>query len=344
MSSSYQVLIELLNNIIVYLYRYVVPILYLVGNTGNIFSALILMKKAWKKNVCVFYLNICLLFTSFYINSTILTSIFVLGFQISVYNSSVLLCKIYYYAAFLSTVLFPTVLLLASIDRLLISSQNVDRRLYSSKRLAYFSISTSTCFWIVYNIHVLIKVNLQEIAPSVFLCFFDLSGHYLVFVSFSSLVYTSFFCSSMIILSIFSFKNVRHIRSIPRQQRHQIRVMNKRDFQLLRCLFGHNIIFIIFSVPLNIFYVYMAVIENQTQTPLEEAISNFLLHFLSFISQIPYCTSFLIFIVVSKAFQNDLKRLMYKIIGKDFIVIRDEEKKQENPQIDVVVSNIVLPD
>ena len=52
----------------------------------------------------------------------------------------------------------------------------------------------------------------------------------------------------MIILSIFAFKNVRHIRAIPRQQRHQIRSMTKKDFQLLRCLFVQDIVYIIFSI------------------------------------------------------------------------------------------------
>ena len=72
------------------------------------------------------------------------------------------------YVSFLFSTLLPTILILASIDRLLISSQNVDTRLYSSKRLAYFSISISTFFWIVFNFHILIKVNIQELYPSVF--------------------------------------------------------------------------------------------------------------------------------------------------------------------------------
>ena len=45
----------------------------------------------------------------------------------------------------------------------------------------------------------------------------------------------------MIVLSILSFKNVRHIRPVPRQQRKQLRSMTKKDFQLLRCLYVHNI-------------------------------------------------------------------------------------------------------
>ena len=51
----------------------------------------------------------------------------------------------------------------------------------------------------------------------------------------------------MIILSILSFKNVRGIRSIPRRQRRTGRIMRKEDFQLLRCLFVKDIIYIILA-------------------------------------------------------------------------------------------------
>ncbi|CAF1238454.1 unnamed protein product [Adineta steineri] len=70
-----------------------------------------------------------------------LASIFIYGYNINIQNTNVVLCKIYLYFAFLFSSVTPTILILASIDRLLISSQNVDTHLYSSKRLAYFSIS-----------------------------------------------------------------------------------------------------------------------------------------------------------------------------------------------------------
>ena len=191
-----------------------------------------------------------------YINCGILGIIFVNGFEISFQNSNVVLCKVYFYISTLFATLSPTVLILASIDRLLISSQNVDTRLYSSKRLAYFSISISTVFWIIFNSHALIKVNIQEIYPSYFVCYYDLSNSYLNFVAYSTAVINVIFDVLMIILCIFAFKNVRHIRAIPREKRNQIRSMTKKDFQLLRCLFVQNIVFIVFSSPISIYNVY----------------------------------------------------------------------------------------
>ncbi|CAF1263670.1 unnamed protein product [Adineta steineri] len=263
------------------------------------------------------------------------------GFNVNLQNSNVIVCKLYFYASFLFAALSPTILILASIDRLLISSQNVDTRLYSSKRLAYFSISISTVFWIVFNSHILIKANLQEFAPFYFICYFDLFSTYFDFVSYSIAVINVIFDILMIVLCVFAFKNVRRIRSIPREKRNQIRSMTKKDFQLLRCLFVQDIIFIIFTTLISTFYVFDAITKYQNGTILEQAIRNFLYYFITFLYSTSYSVNIFVFMIVSKAFRHELKRTIYKIIGKDLIPIREEENRQENHERDNVEINVV---
>jgi hypothetical protein len=312
-------------------------VFYIIGNIGNLLSALVFSKKPWKKNVCVFYFKIYILFNSFYTNSTILGMILSSGYNFKAQNSNVLLCKIRFYLSFLFATLPPTTLILASIDRLLISSQNVDTRLYSSKRLAYFSISISTFCWIVFNFHVIIKVNIQEYYPSVFICYYDSSKIYRDFISYSLVVINVFSDFLMIILSMFAFKNVRHIRIVSHQQRNQIRTMKKKDFQLLRCLFAHDIVFIICSLWLHAYYVYSAITINQIQTSIEQVINNFLNYLFIFIYNSSYCVSFFIFIGISRSFRQELKRMIYKIVGKNLMRLPEEENRQENIELNVVV-------
>ncbi|UJR11887.1 hypothetical protein I4U23_016066 [Adineta vaga] len=121
--------IEFLNQVNLYLFKYIAPIIFIIGNIENFFSIFIFLKKSWRKNVCVFYFLICLLF----------------------------------YVGFYFSTLLPTFLILASIDRLLISSQNVDTRLYSSKRFAYFLCCINTFFWLTFFLHILIRVNFIEV-------------------------------------------------------------------------------------------------------------------------------------------------------------------------------------
>jgi hypothetical protein len=114
MDSSDIYYINILNNIIVYLYKYALPVVYVLGNIGNLLSALIFSKKSWRKNVCVFYFNICLLFNSCYINAYILGTIFVFGYNINVQNSNVILCK------YLSKLIFKKYILrLSSVSMIL---------------------------------------------------------------------------------------------------------------------------------------------------------------------------------------------------------------------------------
>jgi hypothetical protein len=339
MSSSDSYIIEILNNSIIYIHRYIVPVIYVLGNIGNLLNALVFAKKSWRKNVCVFYFNSLLFFNTCYINCSILSSIFTLGFNINLQNSNVILCKIYLYVEYLFATFLPTILILASIDRLLISSQNVDTRLYSSKRLAYFSVSISTVFWVVFYFHVLIKVSIQQLGPSTFICYYDLSPSYLSFVSYSSLTFVCGFCLIMIVLCLLAFKNVRRIRTVPRQQR-QLRTMTKKDFQLLRCLYVQDVVFIVFSLGATISTVYQVVTVNQVQTSLQQAIVNFTTNFCIFLNYIPYCVSFYIFLAVSKAFRNEMKRMVYKICRKDLTPIHEEENNKPELNV-VVVSNIV---
>jgi hypothetical protein len=222
---------------------------------------------------------------------------------------------------------------------LLISSQNVDTRLYSSKRLAYFSVSLGTLFWFVFYFHILVKVNLQEFSPSSVYCFYDYSIAYSDFVSYSSFITISFFSLTMIILLILAFKNVRRIRAVPRQQqRNQIRSMTRKDFQLLRCLYVHDIVYIICSLFLNMYYVYGTATTDQVRTSFGEAIYLFIFDLLSFLHHIPYCISFIIFIVVCKDFRIELKRMIYKVFGRNSIVVRDADIRQT-----VAVSIIIPP-
>ncbi|CAF1444339.1 unnamed protein product [Adineta steineri] len=263
-----------------------------------------------------------------------LGSIFTYGNNIAAQNNNVALCKIYIYAAYIWATCSPTVLILASIDRLLISSQNVDTRLYSSKRLAYFMISIGVCFWLIFNIHLLVKVNIYQFGPSIYLCSYEPTNEYLNFVFFFLSGIHTLYVIVLFILSIFSFKNVHHIQLIPRQQQKELRTMTKRDFQLLRCLFAEGIVFMIFAMLINGYYFYQAITREQIRTPLQVAVGNFINNLFTFLYNIPYCANFFVFMSLSKAFRHDFKRLIYKVCGKSITAMREE-----NNQINLAAIN-----
>ena len=333
-----------LNTTVKYLYKYVVPVIFIVGNIGNLLSILIFSKKSWRKNVCVFYFKIVILFNTCYLNSIGLGTIFIHGFHISLHNSSSILCKSYIYTSFLFFCLSPTVLILAFIDRLLISSQNIDTRLYSSKRLAYFSLSIGTCIWVIFNIHILVMFNIKQIVPTVVVCLLDSSRIYTDFVTYFYSVMNVVFCLVMIILCVLSFKNVRRIRTVPREKRNQqIRKMNKKDFQLLRCLFVQGLVNVVLSMPFLLLYIYQAVTRDIIRTPFDQALLTFLNRLFTVLYIMYYASTFFIFAAVSRAFRHELKSFIWKIVGKEVIPIREEENQPTNIVIQDNVEMNTIP-
>jgi uncharacterized protein YggT (Ycf19 family) len=145
----------------------------------------------------------------------------------------------------------------------------------------------------------------------------------------------------MVALSVIAFKNVRHIRIVPRQQRNQIRKMTNKDFQLLRCLFAQDIVFIVFSLWVIIYYVYSAVTNDQIRTPMEQAIVNFSDRLSSFLYNVSYCVSFFIFMGISRAFRQELKRMVYKICGKNLVQLHNEQDREESVEQNVIVVSTI---
>ena len=331
--------IDFLRVVIVYIYQYGNIMIYILGTIGNLLCIGIFLRKKWRKNVCVFYFLVCLILSLIYLNCIILATSLMTGWNINVLHTSLFICKLMLYVSFVTSTLIPTVLILASVDRLLISSQNIDTRLYSSRRLAYLLIGISTLFWILFNIHTLIKVNIYQLGPSFFICYYELSPFYLNFVNYSLTVFNCVFCVLMIILSIVSLKNVRHICAIPRQQRKDVRTMTKRDFQLLRCLFVQDVVYISVSISSSFYAVYKMSTREYERTALQIAILDFLENIFNFIYFTFYCSSFFIFIFVSKAFRQEMKQLICKMVGKNVVVLHGgEEEQQQQNNIEIVVN------
>lgn len=310
MNASYQSnVINVLNLTAIYIFKYILTTIYIIGNLGTLFSFFIFCQKSWRKNVCVFYFKCSLFFNFCYLNSTVLGIVMMNGFDVQLINYNIILCKFFYYACFLFAILPPTILILASIDRLLISSQNIDTRMYSSKRLAYFSISIAIIFWCLFNIHAFIMVNIHQISPDIFLCSFNQPKVYYDFISYFTGTLNIIFCAVMTILCILAFKNVRKILTFPSRQRNGMRSMTKKDFQLLRCLYAEDIIFIIFSTLVVAIYIYEAVTTHMLRTELQNTIRRFLKNVIIFLFNTSYSCNFLIFFIVSKAFRNETKRI-----------------------------------
>lgn len=333
--------ISMLDRTIVCMYKYLLPVFYIIGIVGNLLTASIFLRRSWSRNVCVLYFQACLLVSLLYMNSTILGRILLVGYHINVLNFHVVICKLLPYSTFALGFLIPTILTLATIDRLLISSRDVDTRLYSSRRLAYFSIGTGSVFWLVFNVHILIKTGIQQLAPSHFTCYYELSHGYLQFVSYSIMSINTLLCVLTMILSALAFQNVRSNRPNRQQQRRQLRPMTKKDFQLLRCLFAQDVLYVSLSALVCVYFIYSTATQSRDRTLLEQAVDSFVSDFLGFFYYTFYCGHIFVYAYVSKAFRHELKRMVQKAMGSS--VPPPPATEDCTHMIVVAVSTIEIP-
>lgn len=334
--------IEMMRKSVVCLHRYGGPVLYLTSNAGNLLSLLIFLKKPWRRNVCAFYFLVCVVNNLLYTNTSMLGSVFALGFGSQVQHSNVVICKLFYYFSYLFAAFLPSAFACASIDRLLISSESVETRLYSSKRLAYFSLSICALFWAVFYVHTLVKVGLYRDPLLGQTCYYDTTGFYFEFASYSTLLLTFAILLLLMVLSILTYRNVRRIRSAPRRHRQQLRSMHKRDFQLLYCLYVQDIVHTNLALYAGVFYTYQAATKYQSRTEVHQAVDQ-LLHALGiFTHQMVYCVSFLIFISVSKMFRQELKQLFRNACSR-FTLLRVEADEKHPSGVDERVEGDLHP-
>ncbi|CAF1120997.1 unnamed protein product [Adineta ricciae] len=231
----------------------------------------------------------------------------------------------------------PSILVLASIDRLLISSANVDIRLYSSSRLAYFSLSITLVVWCIYYIHVPVKFDTYQMNPVIFLCIFELTGPYPDFLHYSQLIINVVLFLLMVVLSIYSWKNVCQMKLAPPEQRHVVRKMHKKDFQMLRCLFAMNVIHVIGDSLIMTYTIYKASTRFEVLTAWEQNRNDFISNLGIFVHLIANCTDFYIYVITSRSFRQELKRSFWKIVSLKAVEARHINNEQlELPNVSAV--------
>jgi len=296
------------------IYQYVTPIVQIISSLANLTSIIIFLTKSWRKNVCVFYLTCYTSLSLCFIGTSLFNDIFQYILAKRFYQLNDSTCKLFRYSYYLFATLAPNVLIFASIDRLLLSSHKADTRLYSSKRLAYFSLGISSALWALYYLHIIIKSRLSPLGDG---CIFDPSEPYISFVYYSLAAANIIGCLTIAILILISLKNIRYFRSMSQQQRtRQVHTMKRKDFQLLRCLCILDIIYTVFSMlslMYDIFYTF--ILKDETKLSMEQTIYSFLSRFFTFLTSIPYGSCFMVFFIISKAFRLEVKQLFRKTIG-----------------------------
>jgi len=172
-------------------------------------------------------------------------------------------------------------MILASIDRTLITSPNAGTRKLGTRRLISTSMIGIALIWMVLHIHALIFMQIIQYGPNYFVCYYQ-PGAYTTFMNYFSLVMTG--CLPPLLMGIFGFWTVKNVRQVRRTRHHSgsmntvVTVVSRqytlhsKDQQLIRMLIVDIITYMICKSPVTIFLIYQQITQYKEKSAEEQII------------------------------------------------------------------------
>lgn len=300
-----------------YLYQIGCPILIGFGVFGTVVNLLVFTQKLLRKNPCSIYFVAHNVANFLYICASLMSLTIGLGYKADITTNYLPICRVRLYAVALFNVLSSFYLVLASIDRVMITSRNAVTRRRSTARCAYTCIVIGTVFWAAFHTHALVLSTITMLAPNVYLCYFQAGAH-LVFMGYYS---TTKEVGTLIFLAVCGYWSIRSIRKAHRVlpsndrsatrsiQEHSSHSNSAKDRQLVVMLLMDIGMYLLCSVAFAVFLMYQQITQNQVksadQTTIETVIRNMCL----FMSGIPFCLTCYTNLLVSKTFRSEVKKV-----------------------------------
>jgi hypothetical protein len=289
------------------------PILTILGIIGNIFIVIFFSRQ--RRNPCGIYL----------MSSGILNCVYVTFFgslQIFPYyygNGTMLdlaFCKMYAYIVIWLGQIAKTVVILACLDRFLITNERATFRAFSTLKRAKWLIFFSIVVWLILNIHVPIMrtiSNGQCVATGIYSKIYTL--YVIIFVS---LIPT-------IILCVFGYLTYRNMRQL------QLRVqpiahnridannnIRRQDRDLLIIVISEVLLYILTTTPYSLILLEKMIsgyiISNKSVQ--YSQIEGFILTIAQILLFVNSAIPFYIYLVSSKSFCRDFKQLFISAYRK----------------------------
>ncbi|UJR29504.1 hypothetical protein I4U23_010721 [Adineta vaga] len=302
-----------------YLYRFAGSVLIVIGTLGCILNLIIFTKKLLRKNPCSIYLISYNLSNFVYIYVSLFSSTLEVGYKYDPSAKNWNLCRLRLYITVLFNILSPYYLILASIDRVLVTSSNANTRRRSTLRLSYLSVIIGTIFWILFHIHAIISANITQYSPTIAFCYFQ-SGIPLTFVGYYAVIKEILVLSLMIIFGLWAIKNIRSLKRVrvaPDSSasktivdNNDIRSTSSKNRQLALILIMDIIIYTPFSFLFASFLMYQQITIKYVVTLEQAQIQSCLTNIFLFLAGIPFYINCYTNLIISKPFRSEMKKII----------------------------------
>ncbi|CAF1097103.1 unnamed protein product [Adineta steineri] len=299
------------------------PILLFIGITSCILNLLVLKKISLRKSPCTICLVVVNIVNFGDLFFGLLFGLLMTGYGIDPTSNNIALCRVRYYMNYILSCYEASCLILASIDRVLVTSPNAGTRRRSTRRLTIINIIIVCSFWAVFHIHALIFTQIVQYGTNYFVCIYQ-PGEYAVFITYYSLVVIG--CLPPALMTIFGCWTVKNIRQISRVKHDastrgagsvvigRSHTLQSKDQQLIRMLFIDILSYIACKYPVSIMLIYQQITAYVNKSDERQQIEQSILGFTSFLYFVENSIGCYTNILASKAFRAELKRILLKIV------------------------------
>lgn len=294
----------------------IIPICQLIfGTFGNIMNILIFTRRSLCNNPCSFYFLASSINNLFVLYVALLTRLLSSGWQIDPSNTNTVLCKLRVFFVYSSICLMQWFLVLASVDRYFSTSEQIRYRQLSSLRIVKRTVVSIILIIAVVHFHILIWWNVNV----------DEENRYCnIFTSDYEIAFQIFFLSSsciipvvfMFIFGILMILNVRklYIRIAAQNEGISRENLRSKDRQLITMLLVQVIIIIFCTSPFAAANLFDMFVRYQTTVAYNTKIKLFFENICRIILYFNPIIGFYIYILFSRTFRVETKRMIKKIV------------------------------
>ncbi|CAF4161612.1 unnamed protein product [Adineta steineri] len=289
------------------IFSILMPIIIVAGTLGSILNIIVFsISKKLRSSPCSLYFIFASIGYIIYLNIVALLRYVQISFNIDPSVQWSWFCKLRYYAIGFLLMLPRSYMLLAAIDRYLMSKSGQHR--FSSYRIALKMILLTFFFWMIMCVHLIIYFDIQISSNGTNHICMNSPGSYSTFLSFYSLLINGL--SMPLLMTIFGLLTLRNTQ----QHRNQIhntmtlilRRRKKQEWLILRMLLIQIIVNVILALPVTIYLFYAGLTQYYKKSMFRIFMENYVYNMFTLLQYINAAASFYVYSLTSRTFRKEL--------------------------------------
>ncbi|UJR11226.1 hypothetical protein I4U23_015409 [Adineta vaga] len=259
-----------------------------------------------RSSACSLYLIFASIGYGLYLNTVSLLRLLQIGFNFDPSAQWSWFCKLRFFAVGFLLMLPRSYMVLATIDRYLMSKTN--QHWFLRRPVTWKMIFINCVFWMIICIHNIIFYDIQVSSNSTERICSNQPGSYSTFLSFYSIFINGLSIPFFMIL--FGFLTLRNIKSVRNRIHvniiHSFQRRKREEWILFRMLLIQLFVTIILTLPITIYLCYNGLTQYERKSSFRIFIENYIYQMCTLLQYINAAISFIVYSLTSRMFRREL--------------------------------------